>query len=297
MKNLAQQTPAPENTRKSTGWKIAIIVLAVLVIFSAGALAVRYIYLGHFASSQGTTTVPNNLIGEVEDLDQDAYGVVGTNQQPSTQTAQTSTDTTSVSRNSGSTAGGRTSSGAAGSNAEAAVLELYQGRPGDNVKFEVGNMLPGDSVTKYFCVKVNHDADITLLFNAEVTGQSQNLGDVLHIKVTHLDTGTVLCDAPFSQVDRQEFSELLKQNAQNETIAYYQIDVSVDTSAGNEYQGAALTADFNWYVNENEEGTLTPPKTGDTTNIVLWAVLAVSAAGVLILLLKSRKGEKDYDHA
>lgn len=129
-------------------------------------------------------------------------------------------------------------------------------RPDANQRFEVNNMLPGDTETKYFCVKAYHDADITLFFKADVTEQTKSLGDVLHIKVTHLDSGKVLFDAPFTEIDGQAVSELLKTNAQEETTAYYQIDVSLDTSVGNEYQAAKLLADFQWYV--EDEGGLTP---------------------------------------
>ena len=89
----------------------------------------------------------------------------------------------------------------------APVPELYAGRPDVNQRFEVSNMLPGDTETRYFCVRAYHEEDITLFFRAEVTEQTKNLGDVLHIKVTHLDTGKVLCDAAFNEIDGEEFSE------------------------------------------------------------------------------------------
>lgn len=68
---------------------------------------------------------------------------------------------------------------ASGENGETAeILELYQGKPSDNQKFEVLNMLPGDSVTQYFCIKAYHNADITLYFNAEVTEETKSLSNV-----------------------------------------------------------------------------------------------------------------------
>lgn len=164
----------------------------------------------------------------------------------------------------------------------ATVLELYAGRPDANQRFEVSNMLPGDSETKYFCVKAYHDAEIDLFFRADVSEQTKSLGDVLHSKVTHPDTGRVLCDAPFSEIDGQKVSELLTANAEGETTAYYQIDVSLDTSEGNEYQAARLAADFEWYV--EDEGGLTPPQTGDTTKLTLWITLAASS--LLLILIQ-----------
>ena len=175
----------------------------------------------------------------------------------------------------------------------APVPELYAGRPDVNQRFEVSNMLPGDTETRYFCVRAYHEEDITLFFRAEVTEQTKNLGDVLHIKVTHLDTGKVLCDAAFNEIDGEEFSELLKADAREETTAYYQIDVSLDTSVGNEYQAALLKADFEWCV-KDEGGLVEPPQTGDTTNFVLWTVLAVSSLLLMIFLWKRRKEEEKH---
>lgn len=265
--------------------KIIIIILAILLVLSAGGLAARMIYLNFFAPTQATVTVPDNLIGE----------------EPPSATDGTGTESTSpaASDDAGS---GRPSENGTGSTPaasrpagmdkpSAAKLELYEGRPGDNQRFEEGNMFPGDSVTKYFCVKAYHDKDISLFFRADITEQMKALGNVLHIKVIHMDTGKVLCDAPFSEIDGQEFSELLKQNAQGETTAYYQIDVSLDTSVGNEYQAALLKADFNWYV--KDEGGLTPPQTGDTTNIVMWSVLALSSLLLMFLLLMKRRKEDE----
>lgn len=129
-------------------------------------------------------------------------------------------------------------------------LELYEGKPEDSGRFEVQNMFPGDVETTYFCVKAYHDTDIGLFFRTDITEQTKNLGKMLHIKVTHMETGRVLCDAPFAEIDGMELSEPLKESAADETTAYYRIDVSLDTSAGNGYQAALLKADFAWYVKD-----------------------------------------------
>lgn len=248
---------------KNSKLKVVIIVLAVLLVLSAGGLAVRYAYLYFWTPSQTTVTVPNNLIGEDEKQVNNAENNVGSNANNLT-----------------------------GNNAKPTAnrLELYEGRPGVNERFQVSNMLPGDSVTKYFCIRASHSQDLTLYFQTEVTQELKNLGDVLRIKVTNLNSGQVLYDTIFAEIDGEEVSELLKENASGETTVYYQIDVSVDTSVGNEYQGAALTADFNWYV--KDEGSLTPPTTtGDTTNVILWTVLAVTALLLMLVLFWKRRKE------
>ena len=271
--------------------KIVIIILAVLLVISAGGLAARYIYLYIFTPAQTTVTVPDNLIGEESDSKrQDIVSTVEVENSSVYAGSATASEPVGASNYNGGESGRPSSA-----KAEAAKLELYHGRPDANQKFEVRNMLPGDCVTKYFCVKASHDADIDLFFRTEVTEETKALGDILHIKVTHMETGKVLCDAPFSEIDGQEFSELLTKNAQGETTAYYQIDVSLDTSVGNEYQAAMLKADFAWYV--KEEGSLTPPpQTGDPMNLALWAALALSSLILLVLLLLGRRRKEDARH-
>lgn len=287
----ARMENTEQNKSKSKRLKIVIVILSVLLVLSAGGLVGRHVYLTYFAKTTSTVTVPDNLIDDGS----------------SRETAPAPSDSTP--NDNETTVSGTAESVPAQSNApsqalphpessspvrKASSLSLYQGKPDDNERFEVRNMLPGDTETKYFCVRAYHNKDITLFFRADVTEQIKALGDVLHIKITHLDTGKVLCDAPLSEINGLEFSELLKTNADQTTTAYYQIDVSLDTSVGNEYQAAELIADFNWYV--KDEGGLTPPQTGDTTNIAMWVVLALSSLMIIILLLfKRRKEDEQYE--
>lgn len=277
-----------EQPQKAKGLKIVIIILVVLLVLSAGGLAARYIYLVYFAPTQATATVPDNLIGEKgSQSEENVTSDSSSKSSDPVAAGHVSNQTTDSSSGSAS----RTET----DKPTAAKLELYRGQPSDNRRFEVGNMLPGDVETKYFCVKAYHDKDIDLFFKADVTEQTKNLGDILHIKVTHLETDKVLCDAPFAEMDGKEFSELLKANNEKATTAYYRIDVSLDTSVGNEYQAAMLKADFKWYV--KDEGGLTPPQTGDNTNITLWIVLAGSSFLLMLLLLlgRRRKEAEQYD--
>ena len=263
--------------------KTIIIILAVLLVLSAGGLAARMIYLYLLAPAQATVTLPDNLIGENSQTGEAA--------DPAGSRTETSRPADGNAA-SGQISPNPDSDSPAKDKLQAAKLELYKGQPGDNERFEVQNLFPGDSVTKYFCLKVYHDANISLFFKADVIEQTKSLGDALHIKVTRLGTGKVLCDAPFSKISGQEFTEALLQNALGETTAYYQIDVSLDTSAGNEYQAAMLKADFAWYI--KEEGGLTPPQTGDHTIPALWAVLALSALLLLLILWKRGKGDEQH---
>lgn len=222
--------------------KALTVVLAVLLALSLCGLAVRYLYLYFAEPDSATVTVPGNLIGgSGEQTSGIAVGAAG---------------------GQGSGLAAMALDGEDASGQQAPVLELYEGHPGDNEPFKVDNMLPGDLVTRYFCVKAYHTGEIELMFRANVTEQTKSLGDVLHIKVTHLDSGRVLCDAAFSDVQGQSFAQALIAGGQGESTAYYQIDVSMDTSVGNEYQAAMLKADFEWYV-EGEQPV--PTESTDTT--------------------------------
>ena len=316
-----------EKNKKLT---IVIVILAVLLGLSGGGLAARYIYFGYFGPARITAAASDNLIGGSGQTDADstltenasfaesgpltenvslAASGSSTEDISDGQTVPLANASSADSGAAGATIGSRDTSSKEDKPA-ATVVELYAGRPDANQRFEVGNMLPGDVESRYFCVKVYHDADIRLFFKADIIEQTKSLGDALHIRVTHLDSGEVLCDAPFADIDGREFSRLLTAKAQEETTACYQIDVSLDTSAGNEYQAAKLAADFEWYVNAEEEeegkeegkeegegGLNSPPRTGDTQNLVLWAVFAASSLLLILLLAftQRKKGGRRHE--
>lgn len=176
---------------------------------------------------------------------------------------------------------------------ETDAIELYQGNPQANVNFQCENMLPGDSVSQTFSVKVYHDKDLTLYFNENITDEIKNLGDVLELKVVDADTGEVICDSSFTQSDGIEYLKTLKANTQGETVVNFIIDAAVDTSVGNEYQGAALSADFKWYVNIDDQEGLTPPQTGEKPITVIYIILGVACVILITsVLIKRCKGDK-----
>lgn len=278
-------------------FKIAIIVLSTLLVLSAGGLAAQLIVLKFDAPRQTTVTVPDNLIGDQNTEWTTDSKMESIQNQVMEMIPKKSSDSTPSDESRPADSGVQSSEKISDSAAEgpkAAKLELYQGKPGANEKFEVRNLFPGDSITKYFCVKAYHDTDITLFFQAKVTEQTKSLGDVLHIKVTQIENGTVLCDAAFSEVKDKEFSAALKANPGHETTAFYQVEVSLASSVGNDYQAAWLKADFDWFV--KEEGGLVPsPQTGVTLRIFLW-VMAAASSLIMIAVLIRRRRKEDAQH-
>lgn len=291
-RKVQMDTKTPENKKNSPRLKVLIIILSVLLVLSAGGLAAKYAYDNFFASDRASVTVPDNVIGDDGDSAQsgESSGTDGTQ--------SGGTEGESVPAGSGDVSGSENTEtgGSAGADKPAAeLLELYKSKPEDNEKFEVKNMLPGDIVTRYFCVRINHGETLDLYFSADVTGQTKQLGDVLNIKVTRLGEDTVLCDLPFSEADGKEYKTQAAENTAGVTDVYYRIDVSLDTSVGNEYQAAELTADFKWFV--KDESALESPVTGDAGGTVLWALLAASSAALIILLPVYRKGDKKREKA
>ena len=285
-------TKTPENKKNSPRLKVLIIILSVLLVLSAGGLAAKYVYDNFFASDRASVTVPDNVIGDDGDSAQsgESSGTDGTQ--------SGGTEGESVPAGSGGVPGSEDTEtgGSAGADKPAAeLLELYKTKPEDNEKFEVKNMLPGDTVTGYFCVRVNHGEALDLYFTADVTGQTKQLGNVLEIKVTRVGEDTALCDLPFSEADGREYKTSVAENGGGVTDIYYRIDVSLDASVGNEYQAAELTADFKWFV--KDESALDSPVTGDAGGTVLWALLAASSAALIILLPVYRKGDKKREEA
>ncbi len=261
-----------KNQKLSKKVKAVIAILSVLVILSAGALAVRLVYLNNLKNNQATSVVPDNLIGEeITSSESESYSSEGSS----------STESSSS----------QSSSDVQGNKRPAAVVELYNGKPLHNENFNVINMLPGDKEVKYYAIKLSHHGDVSVDFSAEVLEQTKNLADVLNIKVTYLDNNKVLYNGSFSDMVSAGYNQLFKTNQSTETLAYYEIEVSLPTSVGNEYQAAALLAEFKWSVKDVD--ALDSPQTNDSGNIIMWIVLAVSALSLLVVLLLHRNKKED----
>ena len=285
--------------------KVTILVLSILVGACVIGLAVRCLYIHYESSSQATMTVQDNLIGGPKQGSM--LVTLPRYQAPGGQALQQLKEQT-----------------AAGQADEEKILELTKSNPQDNSPFEVKNMLPGDCVTQYFQVKAHHTGSITLYFKADVTEQTKQLSDVLRIRVSRVEDGTVLCDDTFAAVAGQEFSQVLSAGDQKESTARYQIDVYLDTSVGNEYQASMLKDEFMWYVKEDGSsstpssqpsssespssgassgstppppssssdasgGMIDPPNTGEGGSVWLWCIIAAVSLGVILFVSYKRR--------
>ena len=260
--------------------KIIIIVLAILLGLSLLALGGTLIYNKIANTTPATVTVPDNLITPYEDTTKPDSSDTEKPDSSDTQTPSSSADASSSAVPAQSTTA---------ETKKAATIELYNKQPEENTAFAVGNMFPGDSETKYFRVRVSYHDKITVHYKATVRPGYEKLAEVLKVRVNLLSTGEMLYDGLMRDMPESLTHKLASKKSITDEL-YYEITAYLDTSVGNDYQNKDLIADFKWWVEET--GNLdNSPKTGDTTNIVLWAALAVcSGTAVFLLLLKRKRG-------
>ncbi len=273
--------------------KIVIIILAILLGLSLAALGGTLIYNKIANATPATVTVPDNLITPDEDT---------TKPDNSDSQAPDSSDTE---KPDGSYTQTPNSSAATSSSAvpmqsttaevkKAATVELYNKQPEENTPFQVGNMFPGDSETKYFRVRVSYHDTITVHYKATVRPGYEKLAEVLKVRIRLLSAGETMYDGLMRDMPESLTHKLASKKSATDEL-YYEITAYLDTSVGNDYQNKDLVADFKWWVEET--GNLDDsPQTGDTSNILLWAVLAAGSLGMIIILLVTRRRKEDEEN-
>lgn len=265
--------------------KIIIIVLAVLLGLSLLALGGTLVYNKIANTTPATVTVPDNLITPDEDTTKPDSSDTEKPDSSDTQTPSSSADTSSSAVPAQSTTA---------ETKKAATIELYNKQPEENTSFAVGNMFPGDSETKYFRVRVSYHDKITVHYKATVRPSYEKLAEVLKVRVKLLSTGEMLYDGLMRDMPESLTHKLSSKKSTTDEL-YYEITAYLDTSVGNDYQNKDLIADFKWWVEET--GNLDDsPKTGDTSNILLWAVLAACSGSMMILLLVTRRRKEDEEN-
>ena len=251
--------------------KIVIIVLACLLGLSLLALGGTLIYNKIANTAPATVTVPDNRITPDEDT--------------------TKPDSSDTEKPSGSAVQPAQSTAATAEVKKAATIELYNKQPEENTAFAVGDMFPGDSETKYFRVRVSYHDTITVHYKATVRPGYEKLAEVLKVRVNLLSTGEMLYDGLMRDMPESLTHKLASKKSITDEL-YYEITAYLDTSVGNDYQNKDLIADFKWWVEET--GNLDDsPQTGDTSNILLWAVLAACSGSMMILLLVVRRRKEE----
>ncbi len=273
--------------------KTAIIVLSILLgvvlLAFAGTMLYRYLAPRH----PTTAVVPDNLIDpapEGEDPGNPQATAPGAGSAPASPDGSGDSTQTTASSNGTSVTDPKT----------ATVVTLYERHPGDNVPFDEENFFPGDTVTKYYDVRVTHKAPVVLHYRATVRPGYEKLAEVLNLRVKILDGEEVLYDGPVIGMP-ESVNRTLGADGRTESELYYEVTGSLDTSVGNEFMDEALVLDFNWWVEGEDVDNLAPPtpQTSDIVAAIPWVIVIVALLAVLIVVWRrSRKdSEEEDDHA
>ena len=267
--------------------KIIIIVLAILLGLSLLALGGTLVYNKLANNTPATVTVPDNLITPDEDTTKP-------DSSENNSQAPDSSDTQAPSSSADTSSSAVPTQSTTAEVKKAATIELYNKQPEENTPFQVGNMFPGDSETKYFRVRVSYHDKITVHYKATVRPGYEKLAEVLKVRIKLLSTGKTMYDGLMRDMPESQTHKLASKKSTTDEL-YYEITAYLDTSVGNDYQNKDLIADFKWWVEET--GNLDDsPKTGDTSNILLWAVLAACSGSMMILLLVTRRRKEDEEN-
>ena len=267
--------------------KIVIIILAILLGLSLLALGGTVIYNKIANNTLATVTVPDNLITPDEDTTKP-------DSSESNSQAPDSSDTQTPSSSADASSSAVPTQSTTAEAKKAATIELYNKQPEENTPFQVGNMFPGDAEIKYFCVRVSYHDKITVHYKATVRPGYEKLAEVLKVRVKLLSTGETMYDGLMRDMPESLTHKLASKKSTTDEL-YYEITAYLDTSVGNDYQNKDLIADFKWWVEET--GNLDDsPKTGDTSNILLWAVLAAGSLSLIIILHVTRRRKEDEEN-
>ena len=273
--------------------KIVIIILAILLGLSLLALGGTLIYNKIANATPATVTVPDNLITPDEDTtkpDNSDSQAPDSSDTEKPDSSDTQTPNSSAATSSSAVPMQSTTAEVK----KAATVELYNKQPEENTPFQVGNMFPGDSETKYFRVRVSYHDTITVHYKATVRPGYEKLAEVLKVRIRLLSAGETMYDGLMRDIPESLAHKLASKKSTTDEL-YYEITAYLDTSVGNDYQNKDLIADFKWWVEES--GNLDDsPQTGDTSNILLWAVLAAGSLGMIIILLVTRRRKEDEEN-
>lgn len=306
-----------EKKEKKDKTKVIIIILSVLLALSVLALAKVVVDKGILADDSVEVSVDDNLItpdGSGANTPSDA-NTPGDAESSGSNVSSVPSGNDSADGSANGT-GSEGTDGADADRDEPADIVFSNKNSGDVKPFVMSNMFPGDRKTKDYIVQVSYHDSVTVHFKAELHEGSEKLAEVMRIRVTLPTTGETLYDGLISDMDESVKYVLTSQNPTTQDLTY-EVRVSLSTSVGNEYQNKSLEADFKWWIEESDEDNLDKEpgklpgillgifgdddeqgilgKTGDDSNVVLWALIAVLAAGICIAMLVSRRKDKKDD--
>ncbi|WP_165046146.1 hypothetical protein [Adlercreutzia sp. ZJ138] len=168
-------------------------------------------------------------------------------------------------------------------------VSLFQGEPSANKSFSVSGMLPGDKQTTKSVIEVSHRDELTVWFELSLTEDDGRLADALRVRIVDLPTGELVCEGTVRQLDVQDVLGIsVPATATGTSTLQWLVEVSLPTSAGNEYQASRCVFDLHWYIQTEDEGKLVPlSQTGDAVWLLVVAIVVLIVCGGVALLVSA----------
>ena len=122
-------------------------------------------------------------------------------------------------------------------------------------EFGADGMLPGDSQSKTYTVKLTHEEALTMAFTVRAAGDAALL-DSLLLTVTNTASGETVCADSLREATGKIYRESIAYSGSKNERLPYSITVTLDPAAGNAAQNTSLTLSFHWSIlsAEGEEG-------------------------------------------
>lgn len=189
--------------------KVVVLILFILIAINVIALVTTIIYLRFYRSDSETVRVPNNVIADKTAGPSPSStasstvkpGTTGSTNSPSKQPTSTPEGSTAVvtaaPTPTPTPTPRQTASPVVTATAEpqyADLLSLYKTESSETTPFETGEMYPGDTVTKYYCLRFAFKNKVTLNYKANIRSGSVGLSEALKIKVSLPDKGIIMYD-------------------------------------------------------------------------------------------------------
>lgn len=140
------------------------------------------------------------------------------------------------------------------------LIALADKNADGDVRFNIGNMFPGDRETKHAYIGIKDGGVKALSFGVNTASETKEFSKVMGICV--VANGTAIYDGLVKDMPASVRTEI----GEDVTEVDYEISLYLDTSVGNEYQGASLALNFDWWVEDSDYVASAPDQGGDQSS-------------------------------
>lgn len=113
----------------------------------------------------------------------------------------------------------------------------------EKIKFNVNNMLPGDSETKSYRVTVTNKRFNKVNFSAEIVSDNTALSDFMRVSVSTPNSREPIYEGLIKDMPDKVSADVVGGEETEFTVT-----VTLDPSAGNECQNSEIAINFSWWI-------------------------------------------------